>query len=248
MKVFSPRGWAIALVAIALALSAQPAKASFWTFTDVSGRSASADFSLSGNTLTITLSNTASGAITAPNQVLTALFFSYSTGGVSSANTALSTGGSANYTTPQYFGDVGGEWGAKSNVNGFNYGLSSTGLGDFGPGDTINDNDLTPPGSPDGLQWGIVNPGYVDGTGNGGVEDSPMSRGTVTFTLTVSSGFNPDNITSTFFLYGTAYGEGGGGGGGGGNAVPAPAGLILLATAVPVFAFRRLIRRKPAAA
>jgi hypothetical protein len=31
------------------------------------------------------------------------------------------------------------------------------------------------------------------------------------------------------------------------NVVPAPAGLILLATAVPVFALRRLVRRKQAA-
>jgi hypothetical protein len=38
-----------------------------------------------------------------------------------------------------------------------------------------------------------------------------------------------------------------GGGGGNFNIVPAPAGLILFASAVPMLALRRLIRRKPAA-
>ena len=256
MQLRPPRSWSIALAAIGLSLTGQSAKAGFWTFSDADGRSATADFSVSGTTLTITLSNTASAAINDPSHVLTALFFNYANPVTitTAGATALSTGGSANYTNPQYTGDVGGEWAFKSNVNGFNFGLSSTGLGpapnDFGSGDRINSNNLTGPASPDGVQWGIVNSGYVDGSGNGGINSEALSRGTVTFTFTVPTDFNPDDITSTFFLYGTAYGEGGGGGdgGGGGTLVPAPAGLILLVSAVPVLALRRLVRRKPVAA
>jgi len=255
MKVFSPRGWAIALAAIALALSAQPAKASFWTFSDSSNRAASADFSLSGNTLTITLQNTASVAPSAPSGVFTAIFFDYSGPGsitfnaLNMGHSAAVASGAANYSG-NYGGfgpnDIGGEWAFRSGVNNFSYGLSSTGLGDFGPGDRFNNNDLSPPASPDGPQWGIVNSTFTNG--NGGVSD-PMVQDTATFTFTVNGAFDVNAITRVFFLYGTAYGEAGGdGGGGGGNAVPAPAGLILLASAVPVFAFRRLIRRKQVAA
>jgi hypothetical protein len=255
MKVFSPRGWAIALAAIGLALSAQPAKASFWTFSDSSNRAASADFSLVGNTLTITLTNTATVAPNDPAHVLTAIFFNTSgAGGINFTPLGMGTSaavasGSAN-TVGNYTGDIGGEWAFKSGVNSFSYGLSSSGLGSlFGAGDRFNSNDLTPPDSPNGIEWGIVNAGYVNGDGNGGINDQPFVRDTATFTFTVTNGFSVDNITRVNFVYGTALGEGGGdGGGGGGNAVPAPAGLILLATALPVFAFRRLIRRKPTVA
>jgi hypothetical protein len=264
MKLFSPRLWAIALAAIGLTLTAQPAKAA-WVFVD-GNLSAQADFSLTGNILTVTLTNTASVSPTEPAGVLTALFFNYQgPGGILSANSATASGW-ANYNgsfevvdnqgngtgvfAPQ--GDIGGEWGFRSaasgfNVNGNNYGISSSGLSNIAPSDfgsTINGNNLTKPDAPDGIQWGIVNSGYVDGSGNGGIKNEPFVQDTATIKFTVTDDFLLSGIKGTEFVYGTAYGEGGGPGGGGGNAVPAPAGLILLATALPVFALRRIVRRK----
>src|SRR4051812_46287807 len=76
MRLVSPRLWIIALAAIGLGLSAQPAKAN-WVFSS-GDLSASADFTVVGSTLTVTLKNTASVSPNDPAGVLSALFFNYS--------------------------------------------------------------------------------------------------------------------------------------------------------------------------
>jgi len=254
MRLVSPRLWILALAAIGLGLSAQPAKAN-WIFSS-GGLSASADFTVVSGTLTVTLKNTASVSPNDPASVLSALFFNYSGSGSISftplgmGHTAALASGSANYsgTYNGFAKDIGGEWAFKSGVNGFNYGLSSTGLNLFGPGDRFNNNDLSPPAEPDGIQWGIVNSGYVDGSGNGGINGEGFVRDTATFKFAVSSGFDPTKITAVQFLYGTALGEGGGGGTPHDVVTPAPAGLILLVSGLPVLALRRVLRRKPVTA
>jgi len=243
--------WIIALAAIGLGLSAQPAKAN-WVFSS-GDLSASADFTVVGSTLTVTLKNTASVSPNDPAGVLSALFFNYSGPGSISftplgmGHSAATASGAANYAG-NYGGfgpkDIGGEWAFNTSVHGFNYGLSSTGLNLFGPGDRFNNNDLTSPDSPDGIQWGIVNSGYVNGSGNGGVQDIPFVRDTATFKFTISGGFDPTKITGVEFLYGTAFGEGGGGGTPHDVVTPAPAGLVLLVSGLPVLALRRVLRRK----
>jgi hypothetical protein len=261
MKVFSPRGWAIALAAIALTLSAQPAKANFTISVTDGTHSASAEFQqvAPGGAVTIILTNTATYDAMVPTDILTGLFFNYTGSNPAvlpnASNSAFITAGSTfvlNGSVSPPGGNVGGEWALASNTAVAEYGISSAGLGDFGDGNFNGPELQGPPnsGAVDGIQWGITTATDNFATGNGALQNNALTKNSVTFTLIVPSGFDIANISSTRFQYGTDYTEGhlDGGGGGGGNAVPAPAGLILLASAVPVFAFRRLIRRKPAAA
>src|SRR5690349_20538943 len=81
-------------------LTAQPAGAAFFTGSDLSGRAASANFTLSGTTLTVVLTNTSTlntgGVATpCPTYALTGLFFNTTgTDTLSSAIAAKLTAGS----------------------------------------------------------------------------------------------------------------------------------------------------------
>ena len=261
VRLTTPKFWGLCLAVFALAFAAQPAKAGF---TASSGNlKAQADFTYSGSTLTVTLSNTATVAPSAPADVLTAIYINYAGTTSSLAFTAVGMGNSAaiatataNYGLNPNNVDVGGEWAFKSNITvqgntPFTYGLSSTGLDIFGGGDRFNTNNIEGPDSPDGVQWGIVSTNYVGGSGNGGMT-SGFVKGTATFKFINSTGFNINQITGVRFQYGTALTEpyingtqdGNNTTGGTAIAVPAPAGFVLLASALPVFGLRRLIRRK----
>ena len=218
---------------------------------------AEADFSLSGSTLTILLSNTSSpdGHKETPTNTLSGLAFDIS--GQSTKLTPQSATASSIFqaglcsdgcaTT-----NVAGEWGYQFNKVGISQdnlvggaGYVTTGLthniGNFGPNGTAGTN-LDDPNSLDGINFGIIANNTSDGL-NGGLHE-PLIQNSLTLTLSnLPSGFSLDDISNVLFLYGTQLGEGSipgecveatqcNPGGGPGPGVPEPATLFLLGSAL----------------
>lgn len=192
---------------------------------------ASADFSLSGNTLTVTLTNTSTDDILRPSDVLTAVFFStgtapltqqtaYISPGSTFYNDVIGPGNPVNAAT--YNNNVGGEWvywsGLSGAPHGATMGISSVGLA-FDGQPNFNGPDLEPPTSVDGLQYGIASAGDDPLTGNTGVMTSPLINNEVVFTLTVPEGFSLTDISNVSFQYGTDLSEP--------NIIPAPGAVLL---------------------
>jgi hypothetical protein len=159
----------IAMGVVLLGAAAGSARANPVLFTGSSGDlAASALFSASGTTLTITLANTSGHDVTDPAGLLHAVFFDVSglpALGRGSANIGVGSGawfdvvtghGSSTLHTPTAFAppygysgwngvDVGSEFAFRNNLStsGMNatparYGLSSAGYGPFGPGDRFD--------------------------------------------------------------------------------------------------------------
>lgn len=260
---FAPRVWVIALAAVSFALAGQDAKGAFLpaTFAASSGDlSASAQFTASGNTLTIVLTNTSSVTVHDNADVLTGVFFDI-TPAVALPGSATLTSGSVYAQTTNVTGftgstNLGNEWsfeGGSSPLHSSvtqHFGLSTVGLGIFDtPIDSTAPNldNSTDNGQTD---FGLVNVGFNDFDGNGGLDNRVLVVNSITFTLTLQ-GISPVSVTNVRFQYGTGLNEP--------HldapeptpdtpAVPAPAGLILLASAAPMLALRRVFRRKLSAA
>lgn len=173
---------------------------------------ASVSFSLSGNTLTVTLVNTSTRDIHTTGNLLTAVFFS-SNGKLTpqtSVGSATVTGtewNAAIQSDPGVF-DVRSHWEYASSLTGMpggaTAGISSTGLGKFGSGN------FAPVGvSLDGPEYGLVpaanyrtEGGTYDGLDNN--NGRPVYQNSVMFLLTASDGFTVDSISNVGFQYGTA--------------------------------------------
>jgi len=192
-----------------LVLSA-PAPASVFTMSDLDGRAASADFSISGDLLTVVLTNTSSRDVLVPTDVLTAVFFDVAGDPALTPSSAVLTDGSTVwFDTPPVNGVVGGEWAYQAGIpgpSGTTRGISSTGLGLFGPGDLFPPGtNLQGPASPDGLQYGITSARDDPTTGNTPVTGTnALIQNSVTFALTGASGLATDAFSNLFFLYGTS--------------------------------------------
>lgn len=210
-------------------------------FTGTSGsHAASAEFSVSvSGELVVTLTNTAAADVLVPADILTAVFFNVTGGALTlTRDSAVLGAGSSVIYDPDgqpAGGVVGGEWAFRSgslNIGGpgnRGYGISSTGVGLFGPGDRFPGPDLHPPTSPNGLEYGITSAGDNPATGNGGVTGSGgLIKNAVVFTLGgVGANFDLSRIGNVYFFYGTAIDEGGYDG----NLVPTPGALSLLGLA-----------------
>jgi hypothetical protein len=184
---------------------------------------ASADFTISGSTLTIVLTNTAgaNSAQDVPGSTLTGLFFDVSGSPTLTPQSAvassiiqqgLCSSGLCGTTT-----NVAGEFGYNTGSfpNAAHYGIASAGylttplagnIGNFGPGGTAGFN-LDDPASLDGINFGIVTSLANDSTfnPNGGIESVPLVRDSVTFTLSgIADGAAISNVA---FQYGTATSE-----------------------------------------
>jgi MYXO-CTERM domain-containing protein len=229
------------------------------------GRSASAFFTISGGNLVITLTNTATSDTLVPTDLLTGVFFDLagaSVPSVAGGSASIAGGSGAWYegaaftsATSQSLGgtfdpinnpwngtDVGSEFALKGGLSGApgsaSWGLSSTGLGLFGAEDRFDTvNDLAPPPSPDGPNFGISSAGDDVTTGNAGVFSNPIIQYSVVFTLTgILSGFDPSvGITNVWFQYGTALNEPHFPG----DEVPLPAGGAMAAVGVAGLCVRR---------
>jgi hypothetical protein len=198
----------------------------FFTATNGSNLSASANFSLVGNVLTITLTNTSTFDVQNQAQLLTGVFFT--SNGTLVPVSALLGPGSAVFFGPDGGGNVGGEWAYASGLagapGGQSQGISSAGLGLFGNGN-FNGPDLDPPTAVNGDNYGITSAGDNLASGNPQVTGGlPLIQNQVVFTLTVSNGFTLESIESVSFHYGTALSDPTITG------VPEPASMMLLGT------------------
>jgi len=215
----------IALAAMTADAGATPA---LWTGSGTAagvGVSASALFTISGNTLTIVLQNTSASHAAAvqdvPGSTLTGLFFDL-TGSptltpVSSliAAGSIVQGGACTGTCGASTTNVGGEFGyqATSFPNGADRGIASSGylttglsgnIGNFNNG--AAGTDLDNPASLDGINFGIIS-AAAGFNPNGGLSGDPLIRDAVTFTLTGALGLTEDDISHVSFQYGTSLTE-----------------------------------------
>jgi hypothetical protein len=168
----------------------------------------------SGSNLIVTLSNTSAGDPAAPSDILTAVFFDIAGGltltpvsAVICSTCSVTYGGA---TDPNK--SVGGEWAYANSSNlayGASYGISSTGLNLFGPGNLFGGTNLSGPVSPDGVQYGITTKTDSTGNNNGGLASQPLINNSVIFTFSgLPSGFDPSlAISNVTFQYGTSLTE-----------------------------------------
>lgn len=167
--------------------------------------------------LIVTLRNTSTFDALVPVDVLTAVFFDITAPAVSLSRVSAVLGGGS----VVHFGGtdpgnvVGGEWAYRGDLagtgpEGTDYGISSVGLGLYGPGDLFPGTDLQSPASPDGLQYGIVSAADNVASGNAPVTGgNALIQDTVVFTLSgLPAGFDPmARITNIQFQYGTDLSE-----------------------------------------
>lgn len=195
----------LSLALTGIVLLAAEASASV-TFTGSSGSlSAEATFASSGSDLQVTLTNTSSADVLVPTDVLTAVFFSIAGNPtLTPLSAVLAPGSTVLFGTTDPGGVVGGEWAYKSAS-----GVSSTGLGIFGPGDRFPGSNLQGPTSPDGLQYGITSAGDNPSTGNTPVTGTnALIKNSVIFTLGgLPVGFALNDIGDVVFRYGTSLSE-----------------------------------------
>ena len=243
---------AIFLVAFTVAAPARAADF-VWSFTS-GGLGASAVFhDLGGGMLQITLTNTGTGDVFAPTEVLTALQFSCNCGSL--APVSATTNGPVVNTGAQVYAsglNVGGEFGLGTTTEGFapaSGGYAITSMGGFNGIGQPNFGGPELQGPPsnalDGLQYGIV-PSTENGVGNGDVSGSDLIQHEVVFVL---SGFNGNmNFTNLGFQYGTSVGansfSGGSSGGSQQTLVPEPTSLLLFGSGLAMTAYRTR-RKKP---
>jgi len=212
------------LGAIVVLCAAQVASADEVGFSGSSGSlSADATFTTSGGNLTITLTNTSTTDALVPTDILTGVFFSAPV--TLSPDSATAVLGSV-YNFPTVT-NVGGEWayaGGFSGPAGTNQGVSSSGLGLFGPADRFDtSSNLQGPNSVGGIEFGIAPAGDNPATGNGGLSGEGLIQNSVTFVLSGWTGAL-SSITGVWFQYGTSLTEPGFGG----EKTPEPATMVLM--------------------
>jgi hypothetical protein len=232
--------------------------------------SATATFSIVGDTLTITLQNTSvANSLESPGSTLSGLFFDI--GSLSLALTPTSATASAifhpaacNPGPCTAVHDVAGEWGyagpgaAGSSFAGgpsVTYGIGSSGYLTTGlAGDIGNFNggaagtNLDDPASLDGINFGIIS--ATVGPLNGGLSSTPLVQDLMTLTLTGNGndlvGLDPSALINTVsFQYGTSFDETGS------NipgiplrsSAPEPQSFLLLALGLVMLAGQRMMRK-----
>jgi hypothetical protein len=180
-----------------------PARAGMIQFTGSSGNlSASALFNLSGNTLTVTLTNTSAADVLVPTDVLTGVFFNTS-------HTLTPVSASLNGSSVFYgsITNAGDGWGFASgvSVDGLNSATSASGaVAGLGHSNFSGANNAL-----QGLDYGILSAGDNPATGNTGVTGhGPLIKNSVQFTFTAADGFSLSELgDSVVFQYGTQLTE-----------------------------------------
>ena len=234
----------ICLASIALPAAVQAAPITFNA--TVGARSASATFDTSGTNLIVTLTNTATGDVGVPTDVLTAVFFDITgnpaltrVAGELAPGSFVQEDGQPN-TTPS---PIGGEYayrgGGATLAHGAEQGLSAVGFGVFGPPDLFPGGDVGGQANPpDGLDFGLV-PATDNPTTHNGGADRVLVNDSVVFTLGgLPGGFNPaTSISNVTFQYGTGLNEPSVGG------VPEPTTVALIGAATTGLLMRRRRRQ-----
>ena len=213
---------------------------------DNSSLSASVLFDLTGNTLTITLTNTATGDNTTsgqdvPGNTLTGVFFDM-TGATLTANSAMVAAGSQIIGTCDLVNctgvtDVSGEFAFQDGLSSpfpASFGLASAGY--ISGTSTISSYDLDWPASVDGINFGIIS-NDASYAPNGGLENEPVIENAVVFSLTCGGTCDLSNIGNVAVQYGTSLSET--------TLVPVPAAVWLFGSGLMGIA--AVARRKKAA-
>jgi len=206
----------------------------------------------------VTLTNTSTADVLVPVDVLTAVFFNM---GHSTDFTPISAvvpnGSVVLWGSPER--NVGGEWAFKNqvgvqndNFNNAGLGISSSGLGVFGPSNLFGGTNLQGPESPDGLQYGITSAGDIKSTGNGAVTGgNALIKNSMVFVLE-DGVFDVTKISDVYFQYGTCLDDAGFSGGGTSTPPgPVPEPLTMFSAFVAISGLGVYIRRRmrsPAAA
>jgi len=184
--------------------------------------SAQAIFDITGNTLTITLINTApsNDGQDLPASTLSGVFWNFTGNPLLTPVSATVTSGSivgdaCSETSCVGVTDVGGEFGYKAAAltGGADRGISSSGYLKTGlPGDIGNFNNgaagtnLDNPESLNGINFGIIS-AAAGFNPNGGLENDPLIQDRAVFVLTGVNGLDYTDISNVSFQYGTALTE-----------------------------------------
>lgn len=243
-KVLDRRGAGVCSLVLAGLLVGASAQGASITYTGTQGDlEASATFSLAGLDLFVTLTNISEADVLVPADVLTAVFFNITNDPMLTRDSAKLAGGSVvHFGGTDAGGVVGGEWAYKTGLSGApgdnSQGISSVGLGLFGPPDLFPGSNLDGPASPNGLNYGITSAGDDVTTGNTPVTGTrPLIQDSVVFELGgVPDGLTLDDISNVWFQYGTSLDEPSF------PHAPEPTTILLLASAVGAFSILR--RRK----
>jgi hypothetical protein len=177
--------------------------------------SASATIELLGpSSLRVTLTNTSTWDVAVPSHLLTALFFNLpGDPALTPVSALLAAGSTVLFGSAGPGGVVGGEWAYAAGLTGAPWGarqgVSSVGLGLFGPHDLFPGANLAGPESPNGDQYGITSAGDDPAVGNWPVTGKdPLILNAVTFTLNgLPDGFLLRGISDVSFQYGSALSD-----------------------------------------
>ena len=196
------------VVALAMACWATSAQALLVPYSN-GDLSATANFELSGSTLTVTLTNTSTVGVSVPTDVLTAVLWNSAVTGLTPFTAALGVG--SNYVSAGFSALPGGTIGGENaydaiSFGGSNQGISNAGFGVFGAGNfPASATQLTsPPPSVDGLDFGIVGTGGIAGNANADVTGNPLVQNQMVYTLTGWDTEVPLDISNVNFIYGTS--------------------------------------------
>src|SRR4029077_12568882 len=205
--------------------------------------SASAQFDLSGSTLTVTLTNTSTSANAqyVPSDVLMAVYFGTTSLASLTPNTASLDGS----TLISWDGsDVGANWeflGGFTSVPGLVNGISASGLSVFSHGNFNNCAATSTCQNLGGINWGLVPSFFPPQQGiNGGFTGRTTVDARLQFTLNTMPGFTLSSIDSVRFQWGTSDSEFSATGFG---TVPEPSTFILVGGGLALAAFRRFRTR-----
>lgn len=169
---------------------------------------AEVDFTLTGTTLTVRLTNTATQAVTSNGNILTAVFWSDSTAIGGTLTDVEMAPGSFEVPSSSTPGDAGlfGYASSSGNTHG-SYVVSSTGLNInftnplLGLGGVPENSSNSPPDSPDGPPGGLIP--TINGTNPGG-NSPPFIESSLVYTISNVNITSLAGINGVVFQYGTA--------------------------------------------
>jgi hypothetical protein len=197
-------------------LMAVTTKAAPVVFTGTSGNlSASVTYEQGGSNFVMTLCNTSTYDVLVPGEVLTGVFFTLAGDPkLQPISAIVSPGSTVLFGSTDPGGVVGGEWAYSNGLTGapfgVNSGISSSGLGLFGPHNLFPGSNLQGPRSPGGLEYGLTSAGDNRAIGNTPVTGkNALIKNSVVFTLRLPENyaFTEDSISAVSFQYGTSLSE-----------------------------------------